>query len=32
MKQAYRFRTTSQNEDFFNNPANLAEYDNYVNP
>ncbi|MEY2692426.1 MAG: hypothetical protein RIT03_816 [Bacteroidota bacterium] len=32
MKQGYRFRTTSQNEDFFNNPANIAEYDNYVNP
>lgn len=32
MKQAYRFRTTSQNENFFANPANLAEYDNYVNP
>lgn len=32
MKQAYRFRTTSQNESYFLNPANLAEYDNYVNP
>lgn len=32
MKQAYRYRTTSQNESFFANLANLAEYDNYVNP
>ncbi len=32
MKQAFRFRTTSQNEGYFGNPANLAEYDNYVNP
>lgn len=35
MKQAYRFRTTSQNEAYFDPrfvEANLAEYDNYVNP
>lgn len=32
MKQAFRFRTTSQDFNYFQNPANLAEYDNYVNP
>jgi hypothetical protein len=32
MKQAYRYRTTSQNQAFFDNQANLDEYDNYVNP
>ncbi len=32
MKQAYRYRTTSQDKNYFDNPANLAEYDNYVNP
>jgi hypothetical protein len=32
MKQAYRFKTTSQDLNYFNNPANLAEYDNYATP
>lgn len=32
MKQGYRFRTTMQNTDFFSNPTNISEYDNYVNP
>jgi hypothetical protein len=32
MKQAYRFRSTSFNKEEFSVPANLAEYDNYVNP
>jgi hypothetical protein len=32
MKNAYRFRTTSQNQAFVSNPLNLLEYDNYVNP
>jgi len=32
MKQAYRFKTTSQNENFFAQPINLDQYDNYVNP
>ncbi len=32
MKQAYRFRTTSLDITFFRLPANLEQYDNYVNP
>jgi hypothetical protein len=32
MKQAYRFKTSTQERSFFLSQANLDQYDNYANP
>ncbi len=32
LKNAFRFRTTLQNQAFFDQQVNLDDYDNYVNP